>query len=162
MQFNWSILSCHSVNNELLFHTWGWKRMGRSHPLPKKNPWIICFWWIHGGEISPEPLVDSNEKILEWVRKDGETAYHPSCSCAMGTGTWPEMDTKSFKVHNMEGIRVVDASAMPCISDANINAPTLMLAEKAADIILQNTPLSQQVQEFYRTWSEFNFDWVRD
>ena len=69
----------------------------------------------------------------------------------MGTGTWSAVNPKSFKVHGMEGIRVVDASAMPCIPNANINAPTLMLAEKAADIILQNTPLPQQFQKFYRT-----------
>ena len=77
--------------------------------------------------------------------------YPPSCSCATGTGTWSAVDPKSFKVHGMEGIRVVDASAMPYTPNANINAPTLMLAEKAADIILQNTPLPQQVQKFYRT-----------
>ena len=68
----------------------------------------------------------------------------------METGTQSVVDPKSFKVHGMEGIRVADASAMPYIPNANINAPTLMLAEKAADIIFQNTPLPQQVQEFYR------------
>ena len=68
----------------------------------------------------------------------------------METGTQSVVDPKSFKVHGMEGIRVVDASAMPCIPNANINAPTLMHAEKAADMILQNTPLHQQVQKFYR------------
>jgi len=69
----------------------------------------------------------------------------------MGTGTRSVVDPRSFKVHGLEGIRVVDASAMPYIPNANINAPTLMLAEKAADIIIQNTPLPQQVQKFYRT-----------
>ena len=103
-----------------------------------------------GGEISPGPSVDSDDEILEWVRRDGETAYHPSCSCAMGTGTQSVLDPKSLKVHGMEGIRVVDASAMPYVPNANINAPTLMLAEKAADLILQNTPLPKQAQEFYR------------
>ena len=58
---------------------------------------------------------------------------------------------KKFKGYGLEGIRVVDASAMPYIPNANINAPTLMLAEKTADIILQNTPLPEQVQKFYRT-----------
>ena len=68
----------------------------------------------------------------------------------METGTQSVVDPKSFKVHGMEGIRVEDASAMPCIPNANINAPTLMHAEKAADMILQNTTLPQQVQKFYR------------
>ena len=103
-----------------------------------------------GGEISPGPSVDSDEEILEWVRRDGETAYHPSCSCAMGTGTQSVVDPKNFKVHGMEGIRVVDASTMPYVPNANINAPTLMLAEKAADLILQNTPLPKQALEFYQ------------
>ena len=103
-----------------------------------------------GGEISPGPSVDSDEEILEWVRRDGETAYHPSCSCALGTGPQSVVDPKNFKVHGMEGIRVVDASTMPYVPNANINAPTLMLAEKAADLILQNTPLPKQAQEFYR------------
>ena len=103
-----------------------------------------------GGELSPGPSVDSDEEILEWVRRDGETAYHPSCSCAMGTGTQSVVEPKNFKVHGMEGIRVVDASTMPYVPNANINAPTLMLAEKAADLILQNTPLPKQTQEFYQ------------
>ena len=67
----------------------------------------------------------------------------------LGTGTRSVLDPKNFKVHGLEGIRVVDASAMPYIPNANINAPTLMLAEKATDIILQNTPLPKQAQEFY-------------
>ena len=105
---------------------------------------------FNGGEISPGPSVDSDEEILEWVRRDGETAYHPSCSCALGTGPQSVVNPKDFKVHGMEGLRVVDASTMPYVPNANINAPTLMLAEKAADLILQNTPLSKQAQEFYR------------
>ena len=68
----------------------------------------------------------------------------------MGTGTQSVVDPKNFKVHGMEGIRVVDASTMPYVPNANINAPTLMLAEKAADLILQNTPLPEQAQEFYQ------------
>ena len=103
-----------------------------------------------GGEISPGPSVDSDKEILKWVRRDGETAYHPSCSCAMETGTQTVVDPKSFKVHGMEGTRVVDDPVMPYLPNANINAPTLMLVEKAADLILQNTPLPKQAQEFYR------------
>ena len=90
----------------------------------------------------------TEKEILDWVRQDGETAYHPSCSCAMGTGPRSVLD-QSLKVHGLEGLRVVDASSMPYVPNANINAPTLMLAEKAADLILQNTPLPKQIQEFY-------------
>ena len=61
------------------------------------------------------------------------------------------LDPKSLKVHSLEGLRVVDASAMPYVPNANINAPTLMLAEKASDLILENTPLPPQTQVFYKS-----------
>ena len=106
---------------------------------------------FNGGEISPGTEVQTEKEILDWVRQDGETAYHPSCSCAMGTGPQSVLDPKSLKVHGLEGLRVVDASAMPYVPNANINAPTLMLAEKASDLILENTPLPPQTQVFYKS-----------
>ena len=69
----------------------------------------------------------------------------------MGIGSQSVLDPKSLVVHGLEGLRVVDASAMPYVPNANINAPTLMLAEKASDIILGNTPLPPQTQEFYKS-----------
>ncbi len=65
------------------------------------------------GEISPGPDVETDEQILEWVAKDSETALHPSCTLAMGTGEMSVVDPGTMRVHGLEGIHVVDASAMP-------------------------------------------------
>lgn len=103
-----------------------------------------------GGEISPGPEVDTDEEILDWVRRDGETAYHPSCTAKMGVDDMAVVDPLTMRVHGTEGLRVVDASAMPYITNANLYAPTMMMAEKAADIIRGNTPLAPQHVPFYR------------
>ncbi len=103
-----------------------------------------------GGEISPGPTVDTDEKILEWVRNDGETAYHPSCTCRMGTDEMSVVDPITMEVRGMSGIRVVDASVMPYVTNGNIYAPVMMLAEKAADLILGNEPLPPEAVNFYR------------
>jgi choline dehydrogenase len=103
-------------------------------------------------EISPGDSVQTDEEILQWVAKDGETAYHPSCSCKMGTDAMSVVDPLTMKVHGLEGLRVVDASVMPYVTNGNIYAPTIMLAEKAADLILGNTPLPPaDIPYFQRT-----------
>ncbi len=104
----------------------------------------------NGGEISPGPDVQSDQEILEWVGRDGETAYHPSCTCKMGKDEMAVVDPATMKVHGLEGLHVVDASAMPSLTNGNIYAPVMMLAEKAADLILGNTPLPPANVEFYR------------
>ena len=102
-----------------------------------------------GGEISPSPAVSSDEEILEWVRHDGETAYHPSCTCKMGVDEMAVVDPLTMRVHGLDGLRVVDASVMPYVTNGNIYAPTMMIAEKAADIILGNPPLASQSVKFF-------------
>nr|WP_289039436.1 choline dehydrogenase [uncultured Allobacillus sp.] len=104
------------------------------------------------GEISPGPSVQTDEEIIEWVKKDGETALHPSCTAKMGPASDPMavVDPETMKVHGLENIRVVDASAMPRTTNGNIHAPVLMLAEKAADIILGNEPLEPEYKDYYR------------
>jgi len=109
---------------------------------------------FNGGEISPGPTVQSDAEILDWVAHDGETAYHPSCTCKMGTDELAVVDPASMKVHGVEGLRVVDASVMPCVTNGNIYAPTMMIAEKAADLILGNQPLSPVQVQFYRHQKE--------
>jgi len=104
----------------------------------------------NGGELSPGPAVTTDEEILDWVRRDGETALHPSCTCRMGIDDQSVLDPASMRVHGIGGLRVVDASAMPYVTNGNIYAPVMMLAEKSADLILGNTPLPPQRQEFYR------------
>jgi choline dehydrogenase len=68
----------------------------------------------------------------------------------MGTGAASVVDPASMRVHGIDGLRVVDASAMPYITNGNIYAPVMMMAEKAADLILGNTPLPAEPLEFYR------------
>jgi choline dehydrogenase len=102
------------------------------------------------GELSPGPGVQTDEQILDWVARDGETALHPSCTCKMGTDDMSVVDPATMKVHGLEGLRVADASAMPYVTNGNIYAPVMMLAEKAADLILGNTPLPPEPLEFYR------------
>jgi len=103
----------------------------------------------NAGEISPGPTVRTPEEILDWVRRDGETALHPSCTCAMGTGPMSVTDPDDLGVRGLKGLRVVDASVMPYITNGNIYAPTMMIAEKAADLILGNTPLPPVTAAFY-------------
>ncbi len=105
---------------------------------------------FNGGEISPGPDVATEEEILDWVRKDAETALHPCGTCKMGTDKMSVVDPESMKVHGTEGLRVVDASAMPYVTNGNIYAPIMMMAEKASDLILQNTPLAPEPVDFYR------------
>jgi choline dehydrogenase len=105
---------------------------------------------FNGGELSPGPGVETDQLILDWVRRDGETALHPSCTCRMGTDEMSVLDPASMRVHGLDGLRVVDASAMPYITNGNIYAPVMMLAEKSADLILGNTPLTPQHADFYR------------
>ena len=105
---------------------------------------------FNGGEISPGPGVSTDEEILDWVARDAETALHPSCTAKMGVDPMSVVHPDSMRVHGLEGLRVVDASVMPYITNGNIYAPVMMVAEKAADLILGNTPLEPQETEFYR------------
>jgi choline dehydrogenase len=103
-----------------------------------------------GGELSPGRDVDTDEQVLEWVAADAETALHPSCTCRMGTDELSVVDPLTMKVHGTDGLRVVDASVFPYVTNGNIYAPVMMVAEKAADLILGNTPLPAEPVEFYR------------
>jgi choline dehydrogenase len=109
---------------------------------------------FNAGELSPGPSVSTEEEVLEWVARDAETALHPSCTCAMGTGELSVTDPLSLKVHGVDGLRVVDASVFPYVTNGNIYAPTMMVAEKAADLILGDTPLAPETIPFYRHHSD--------
>jgi choline dehydrogenase len=105
---------------------------------------------FNAGELSPGPEVKSDEQILDWVARDAETALHPSCTCRMGIDRMSVVDPATMRVHGLEGIRVVDASVMPYVTNGNIYAPVMMVAEKAADLVLGNTPLQAATVPFYR------------
>lgn len=93
-----------------------------------------------GAELSPGDDVQTEEEILQFVRTNGESAYHPSCTCRMGTDDMAVI-APDLKVRGMDNLYVVDASIFPNITNGNLNAPTIMTAEKCADIIKGNTPL---------------------
>ncbi|WP_422122251.1 choline dehydrogenase [Planococcus sp. X10-3] len=106
----------------------------------------------NSGEMSPGLSVSTDEEILEWVANDAETALHPSCTAKMGPASDPMavVDPLTMKVHGLDNVRVADASAMPYVTNGNIHAPVLMLAEKAADLILGRDPLEPIEADFYR------------
>ncbi|HSH43605.1 MAG TPA: GMC oxidoreductase, partial [Arenicellales bacterium] len=95
---------------------------------------------FRGVELSPGPEVRSEEQIMEFVRRHAESAYHPCGTCRMGEDEGAVVDA-SMRVHGIDGLRVVDASVFPEITNGNINAPVIMTAEKAADIIRGREPL---------------------
>lgn len=107
---------------------------------------------FNSGEIAPGDAVQTDEEILEWVANDAETALHPSGTAKMGPASDPMavVDPKTMKVHGVDNLRVVDASVMPYVTNGNIHAPVLMIAEKAADLILEQQPLEPMHTKFYR------------
>jgi choline dehydrogenase len=92
--------------------------------------------------------VQSDAEIDAFVRAKGESAYHPSCTCAMGSGEMAVVDGET-RVRGVEALRVVDASIMPSIVSGNLNAPTIMVAEKAADLIRGVAPLEPEYPPVY-------------
>ncbi|MGK0188361.1 MAG: choline dehydrogenase [Verrucomicrobiales bacterium] len=102
------------------------------------------------GEISPGAKIETDGEILDWVAKDGETALHPSCTCKMGLDDMAVTHPDTFRVHGVEGLRVVDASVMPCVTNANIYAPVMMIAERAADAILGKELLAPEDAPFFK------------
>ena len=90
---------------------------------------------LRGVELEPGPDVRTDQQIENWIRQITVTDFHPSCSCRMGHGEGSVVDSK-MRVHGVEGLRVVDASVMPQIISANLNAPTQMIASRAADFII--------------------------
>jgi choline dehydrogenase len=105
---------------------------------------------FNAGEISPGPSVQTDDQILEWVARDAETALHPSCTAKMGVGDGAVVDPTSMRVHGLDRLCVVDASVFPFVPNGNIYAPVMMVAEKAADLILGNTPLPAVEVPYYR------------
>ncbi len=95
-----------------------------------------------GDEIQPGAAVTSDEAIDAWVRQETESAYHPSCTCKMGSDNDPMAVLDSdCRVRGIENLRVVDSSIFPTIPNGNLNGPTIMVGEKAADIIRGRAPL---------------------
>ncbi|HCW96763.1 MAG TPA: choline dehydrogenase, partial [Pseudomonas sp.] len=101
-----------------------------------------------GRELSPGIDAQSDAELDAFVREHAETAYHPSCSCKMGSDDMAVVDGQG-RVHGLEGLRVVDASIMPQIITGNLNATTIMIAEKIADRIRGHEPLPRSTAKYY-------------
>ena len=88
-------------------------------------------------EIAPGASQATDDEILDWVRRVAETTYHPVGTCKMGTDGMAVVDSR-LRVRGIAGLRVADASIMPTLTSGNTNAPSIMIGEKAADMVLQD------------------------
>jgi len=108
----------------------GIKILRRILAAPALKPYVA-------GEVEPGPKITSDEEILNFCRQRGSTVYHPTSTCRMGNDPLAVVDQR-LRVRGIEGLRVVDASVMPDLMSGNTNAPTIMIAEKASDMILED------------------------
>jgi choline dehydrogenase len=87
-------------------------------------------------ELAPGQAVSTDDEIIDWVKRVAETTYHPVGTCKMGSDPMAVVDAQ-LRVHGIAGLRVADASIMPTLTSGNTNAPSIMIGEKAADMVLQ-------------------------
>ena len=86
-------------------------------------------------EIAPGVDIENDNEMLDWVKKNAETTYHPVGTCKMGNDPMAVVDDQ-LRVHGVEGLRVADASIMPTLTSGNTNAPSIMIGEKASRMVL--------------------------
>jgi len=103
-----------------------------------------AFREFDGGETYPGPIAETDQQILDWATRTVQTNMHPTSTCRLGTDDHSVLDPATMGVHGLDGLSVADASAMPYCPNSATHAPTMMLAGKAADLILRNTPLAPQ------------------
>ena len=104
---------------------------------------------LKGKELSPGSHIQTDEEILDFIAKEGESAYHPCSTCKMGVDPMAVTDA-NLKVHGINNLRVVDASVFPYVTNGNIYAPVMMVAEKAADLILGKTPMEPEYTPYFK------------
>jgi len=109
------------------------------------QPAFIAF---RGDRTDPVPEIKADSEVENWIRQTASTDFHPSCTCRMGNNDDSVVDAE-LKVHGIESLRVVDASVMPEIVSGNLNAPTQMIAARAADFILGRKPLAAEFAKFH-------------
>ncbi len=134
-----------------LSHQDDWAEMRACVRLTREIFSQQAFDRYRGREIQPGAAVQTDEQIDAFIRDKVESAYHPSCSCKMGRADDPmAVVNPEGKVYGLEGLRVVDSSIMPSVTTGNLNAPTIMLAEKAADHIIGKGLLAPEDAPFYQ------------
>ncbi len=95
-----------------------------------------AFDGVRGRELAPGPALRTDQELRQWLKRAGGTTLHPVGSCKMGNDEMAVVDAE-LRLRGVDGLRVADASIMPIISSGNTNAPTIMIGEKAADMILR-------------------------
>ena len=90
---------------------------------------------LQASEVAPGADCTTDDEILDWVKKAAETTYHPVGTCKMGSDPMAVVDTQ-LRARGITGLRVADASIMPTLTSGNTNAPSIMIGEKAADMML--------------------------
>ncbi len=118
-----------------------WQEMRAAVRLTREIFAQPAFDPYRGEELAPGPDVTTDREIDDWVAGAAESAYHPSCTCPMGSDDMAVVDGRT-QVHGVDGLNVVDSSIFPTIPSGNLNAPTIMVAEKAADLIAGAQPLA--------------------
>ena len=110
---------------------------------------------FRGEVIQPKDEVQSDAQIDAFIRQSVDSAYHPSCTCKMGTDSLSVVDPE-LRVHGLNNIRVIDSSIFPTIPNGNLNAPTMMVAERGADLIKENVQRPESFVEVYidPNWQE--------
>jgi choline dehydrogenase len=127
-----------------------WEEMRACVRLTRELFAQAAFERYRGREIQPGPEVQTDAQIDEFIRGKVESAYHPSCSCRMGAPDDPmAVVDPQGRVRGIEALRVIDSSIMPSITTGNLNAPTIMLAEKMADHVRGRSPLAPQPSPYY-------------
>lgn len=118
-----------------------------AHRSPEEEPPCRpepAFAEFDGGETYPGPSVRTDGQVVGWVARTAQSNMHPTSTCRLGVDGSSVLDPATMGVHGVTGLSVADASAMPYCPSTATHGPTMMLAEKAADLILGNTPLAPQ------------------
>jgi choline dehydrogenase len=136
------------IDPKYMSHPEDWEEFRAAIRLTREIFAQPAFAPYRGAELQPGPDVQTDTEIDAWIAANCESAYHPSCTCKMGTGPDAVVDAEA-RVHGIEGLRVVDSSIMPTITSGNLNAPTIMIAEKAADMIRGKTSLAPAETPYY-------------
>jgi choline dehydrogenase len=118
----------------------------QDHPMARGIAACAPLARITAGEIAPGEDLDDDERVRDWIRATAGTMFHPTGTRAMG-GSAEAVCDPELRVRGLEGLRVVDASVMPATPRGNTNAPTIAVAERAADLIRGDTPLSAAALE---------------